>query len=153
MEPINIVKYDGSGLKRANYRLLDEPTKLVAKLHEPWVRPDGEGWEVVGMSDQVRVVTTEEANKQKIKVRPPRKQRAARAYVPKESIKVVPAGAPAPLEVAVARIEGKDETIAAMEARVRELMGIVAARKAKEQARVKAIAAFESIFNEKRTRA
>jgi hypothetical protein len=70
-------------------------------------------------------MTVEQAIKSQMRVRGARKQRAARAYRPVESIKVVRINEPAPAEVVGVRLNGgsaQDEKVAELEAKIRQLL-------------------------------
>lgn len=73
--------------KQGNYRLLDSPIQLVAESAY-YVIPDGDSWAPAPLP------SSEERYKAVMRIRGPRKQRAARAKIPKESIIVVTDVAP-----------------------------------------------------------
>ena len=119
MKPMNINREGGD---RSNYRLRGEPVKLFAKTLVG-ARPDGDGWEQVW--DE-----TWGTNYDKARVKPgvPRKQAAARQAIPLSTVTLVNTRTPAPPAVALATLAGKspDEVkIAELEAKIRELMGLV----------------------------
>lgn len=118
MEAMNINYVD----RQANYRLRGAPVKLFAKTLQG-VRPDGDGWEEVWDESW----GTERC--QSIpKLRGSRKQRAAKCLIPRESIRIVPKVVAAPLCVVEARLANKtaeEVRVAELEAKVRELMGLL----------------------------
>ena len=125
MEAINIRHVGGE----SNYRLLTEPVKLTIRTeHVPTkdeLRWEDDGGPAVDLTSEE---TVEEYHKRMMRVRGARKQRAARMYRPVESMKIVKIGKPAPVEVAEVRIAGgseQDEKVAGLEAKIRELLGIV----------------------------
>jgi hypothetical protein len=109
----------------SNYRLLDEKVKLATRINLPYVVPDGDGWETVAASSIIVEATEEQLNRSKVQLRGSRKQRAARAVVPRESIKIIPIVKPACVEVAEARMVGGDEQVAQLEHEIRKLMDVV----------------------------
>jgi hypothetical protein len=118
MEAMNINYVD----RQANYRLRGAAVKLFAKTLVG-CRPSGDGWEEVwdeswGTSYSKSIP----------KFRGSRKQRAARAMVPVESIKVVAKREAAPACVVEARLANKtaeEVRVAELEAKIRELMGLL----------------------------
>lgn len=113
MDATNIQTYRrGAGNRASNYRLLAEKLKLTTKARPQYVIPDGDSWEPVGVSPNplVEVFVPVKHVRPEMRLRLGRKQRAARAYVPKESIKVIPKlVAPAPVEVVQVRVQGLKE--------------------------------------------
>jgi hypothetical protein len=145
MSTMNINKYERGDLHESNYRLLREPVKLLVRTEhlldlaeETW---EGEGGALVPLFTET---TTEEANRQRMTLRGARKQRAARAYAPKESIKVVNKTAPRTPDQLDDVEVAEGVKIAQLEGRVRELMGLVEAGKKKEES----IARLTTRFNE-----
>jgi hypothetical protein len=119
MKPMNINREGGN---QSSYRLRGEPVKLFAKTLVG-ARPDGDGWEQVW--DE-----TWGTNYDKVRVKPgvPRKQAAARQAIPLSTVKLVNMRTPAPPAVVLAKLENRtaDEIkIAELEAKIRELMGLV----------------------------
>ena len=129
MEAMNINKYSRGDDRGSNYRLLNEPVQLKVRMeHVP--SADELQWEDDGgpAVELVTEMTVEEYHKQQMHVRGARKQRAARAYRPVESIKVVRINEPAPAEVVGVRLAGgstADEKVASLEAQIRALLSLV----------------------------
>lgn len=76
----------------SNYRLRGTPVPLRCTVYTSVETPDGGAWENEGGAcapEPVEVVA-EHRYRAKVKVHPMRKQKAAQAYIPRESIKVVP---------------------------------------------------------------
>ena len=151
MEPTNIRLLKRGADRAGNYRLLDEPALLKVRVEHV---PSSEelAWEDDGGPSIPLVVetTTEEYNRQKMRLRGARKQRAARAYRPTESIRVVKEKVAAPPEVVGVRLRGgsdADEQIAALEARVKALLGIVRAPIEAKKRKDEAIEKLAKLFN------
>ena len=129
MEAMNINKYSRGDDRGSNYRLLNEPVQLKVRMEH--VLCDAEcTWEDEGgpTVPLVTEMTVEQAIKSQMRVRGARKQRAARAYRPVESIKVVRINEPAPAEVVGVRLNGgsaQDEKVAELEAKIRQLLELV----------------------------
>ena len=110
----------------SNYALRQAPLNLKATVQTVCEasgtdRFDDDG----GFIPPVRELTEAERYRSNVRIRPAKKQRAAKCYIPKESIKVVSMSKPVARGVAIAIYEGKTEQeieVAALEARVRELM-------------------------------
>jgi hypothetical protein len=118
VEAININYVD----RQANYRLRGAPVKLFAKTLQG-VRPDGDGWEEVWDESWGT-----NYSKNIPKLRGSRKQRAARCLVPVESIRIVAKCEAAPACVVEARLANKtaeEVRVAELEAKIRELMGLL----------------------------
>jgi hypothetical protein len=149
---VNITKVGGE----SNYRLLREPIQLsMVRVVVPTV--DECRWEDDGgpSIELVSAETVEQRHRRMMQVRGARKQKAARAMRPVESARIVKIAKAAPMEVVAVRLEGgsdEDERIAALEAKVKELLGIVRCRKEAEEKRAGAIQQFEELFNERRMR-
>ena len=126
MEAMNIGKYFRGDDRESNYRLLNEPVQLKVRMeHVPSTEECA--WEDDGGStvSLVTEMTVEQAIKAQMRVRGARKQRAARAMRPVESIKVVRINEPAPAEVVGVRLNGgsaQDEKVAELEAKIRQLL-------------------------------
>ena len=123
---LNINKYSRGDDRESNYRLLNEPVQLKVRMeHVPSTEECA--WEDDG-GPTVSLVTemiVEQAIKAQMRVRGARKQRAARAMRPVESIKVVRINEPAPAEVVGVRLNGgsqQDEKVAELEAKIRQLL-------------------------------
>ena len=126
MDALNINKYSRGDDRESNYRLLNEPVQLKVRMeHVPSTEKCA--WEDDG-GPTVSLVTemiVEQAIKAQMRVRGARKQRAARAMRPVESIKVVRINEPAPAEVVGVRLNGgsqQDEKVAELEAKIRQLL-------------------------------
>ena len=141
----------------SNYRLMNEPVKLTTKLYEPYVVPDGDGWAETGAvcGVPVKVSIDKKRYSQLMRLRGSRKQRAAKAFIPRESIKVVSQSKPVAAAVGIAIYEGKTEQeiqIAQLEARIREVMGLVNKQKAVERRKVESTETLERVFEGMRTK-
>jgi len=141
----------------SNYRLLGAPVELKSRVIPVHAAPGTDGWEDDGgaVAPPPYEVTQQEIGRREVRMRLGRHQRSAKIAVPRESIKVVPLAKPAPVEVAVARLKGaspEDEKIAALEAQVRKLLGVVRQREDAEQGRKMAIERLERLFDSKRLR-
>ena len=127
MQTTNIRRFDRGDVLQSNYRLLSEPVQLTYK-HQPVLDgPDEQAWESEGgaVAPPPAEMTVAEAFSQQMRVRGARKQRAARAYRPVESIKVVRINELAPAEVVGVRLNGgsaQDEKVAELEAKIRQLL-------------------------------
>jgi hypothetical protein len=147
MDPVNINHFTRGSTRESNYSLRGEPVRLTVKTL------------VQGglLQFPVKEETTEEVNKQRVGLRGLRRQRAARAVVTRESIKVVPLDypPPAPPEVVAVRLAGgsdADEKIAALEARIKVLLGIVERPKILAQRKAESIKKLEELFGKRRIR-
>jgi hypothetical protein len=126
MEAMNFNKFQRGDDRESNYRLLNELVQLKVRMEH--VLSDAEcTWEDEGgpTVPLVTEMTVEQAIKSQMRVRGARKQRAARAYRPVESIKVVRINEPAPAEVVGVRLNGgsaQDEKVAELEAKIRQLL-------------------------------
>ena len=173
----NVVKKND--IHESNYRLRENKASFELTVYDQLVRPDGDGYEVVGMLAVPRKVEVQEkVAKREVRMRLGRKQRSARLAVPRETITVVPVIKPAPVEVAMARIKILDEVqlaleleakpadianikvqgeqaieVAKLEARIRELLGIVNAPKIAAQRKAESIRRLEELFNNRRPKA
>jgi hypothetical protein len=115
------------------YRLRHEPVKLLCRALAGY-RPDGDGYEEVW--DET---FGSERCRPQMRTMEEHKQRAARAVIPAATVHIVPlnSGAvratgivdpPVPVPVAMALLNGASEDelkIAELEAKIRELMGLV----------------------------
>ena len=126
MDALNINKYSRGDDRGSNYRLLNEPVQLKVRMeHVPSTEEcawEDDGGPTVSL---VTEMTVEQAIKAQMRVRGARKQRAARAMRPVESIKVVRINEPAPAEVVGVRLNGgsqQDEKVAELEAKIRQLL-------------------------------
>ena len=156
MEAMNFNKFQRGDDRESNYRLLNEPVQLKVRMeHVPSIEEcifEDDGGPAVEL---VTEMTVEEYHKQQMRVRGARKQRAAKAYRPTESIKIVKQSAPAIKEVVGVRLAGgsaQDEKVAELEARIKELMAVVRAPIVAAERKVESIKKFESLFNGLRTR-
>ena len=156
MNAMNISKHKRGDDRESNYRLLNEPVQLKVRMeHVP--SADELQWEDDGgpAVELVTEMTVEEYHKQQMRLRGARKQRAAKAYRPTESIKIVNQAAPAIKEVVGVRLAGgsaQDEKVAELEARIKELMAVVRAPIVAAERKAESIKKFESLFNGLRTR-
>ncbi len=130
MSPVNFNKFSRNAAQESNYRLLAEPMQLKIRtehfLSADEIRMDDDG--CPNHPDLVVEETVAEYSKRMMRIRGARKQRAARAYRPIESMKVVKVSKPAPAEVVGVRLNGgspQDERVAELEAKIRELLAIV----------------------------
>jgi hypothetical protein len=156
MEAMNIRQYSRGDVRGSNYRLLSEPVQLKVRMeHVPSIEEcifEDDGGPAV---ERVTEMTVEEYHKQQMRVRGARKQRAAKAYRPTESIKVVNQAAPAIKEVVGVRLAGgsaQDEKVAELEARIKELMAVARAPIVAAERKTESIKKFEVLFNGLRTR-
>ena len=155
MDALNFRVLRGRDDREANYRLRGEPVKLVATITPVLECQGSDAWEddggaVAGLPTQVDVA---ERHRAEVRVRPPRKQAAARAAIPRETVRIVRGEAPAPIEVVEARVAGKSEAdvqVARLEARIRELMGVVEERRTLTQRRKESLALLERMFERRR---
>ena len=156
MNAMNISKHKRGDDRESNYRLLTEPAQLKVRMeHVP--SADELQWEDDGgpTVSLVTEMTVEQAIKAQMRVRGARKQRAAKAYRPTESIKVVNQAAPAIKEVVGVRLAGgsaQDEKVAELEARIKELMAVARAPIVAAERKTESIKKFEVLFNGLRTR-
>ena len=156
MNAMNISKHKRGDDRESNYRLLTEPAQLKVRMeHVP--SADELQWEDDGgpAVELVTEMTVEEYHKQQMRLRGARKQRAAKAYRPTESIKIVNQAAPAIKEVVSVRLAGgsaQDEKVAELEARIKELMAVVRAPIVAAERKTESIKKFEVLFNGLRTR-
>ena len=126
METMNIRRHRRGDESGCNYSLRDKKLDLKA-VHVPVLAQDGTDRfeDDGGAVPPIVELTEQEKYRTDVRIHPPRKQRAAKAYIPKETIKVVHMGKPVVREKAIAIFEGKspDEVkLAELEGRVRELM-------------------------------
>lgn len=85
----NINRITKNDPKQSNYRLRDEPIKMVAKEYDIWVVPEGDGWAPASGEAYKELDVLEVMAKREVRIHGGRKQRSARAYVPRESITIV----------------------------------------------------------------
>ena len=154
--PTTINTYSRGDVHGSNYRLLSEPIKLQSKAACFLEAAGTDSWEDDGgaIVDNIPVVeTVEETNRRLMRVRGARKQRAAKAYRPIESIKVINTNKPAEPIVAMAEASGRtvdEEKILQLQAKIAQLMGQV---KKQEEAKVKkqeSVARLVETFNEQK---
>jgi len=135
MNPMNINEYRRGDVRGSNYRLLNEPMGLKVRMeHIP--SKEECAWEDDGGPTIPLVVdmTVEEYHKQQMRIRGARKQRAARAYRPIESIKVVKQAEPrTPRQIEDVEVR-QDVQVAQLEGRIRELIGLVDKEKRRKEA-------------------
>lgn len=117
MEPSSIRTHKRGKPDNTNYRLLDQSVSMVVRsehfLDDEECRWEGEGGACV---DLVREESVEEINRQKMRLRGSRKQRAARAYIPKETIKVIEVSKIEPPSVTMAKVKVIEAESQAIEA-------------------------------------
>ena len=129
---IDFTKFNRSGgTEESCYRLRNEPVKLSCKMVIPLKdSPGTDAWEGEGGAYQpleVELAPTGERYKTPVRMRLGRGQMAAKRVRPTESVKTTSQESAAPLEVGVARFEGKSEKeieIAKLEARIRALLDL-----------------------------
>lgn len=135
---------DGSEIL-SNYRLLSEPVKLKARTGLHYVVPSGDGYEP---SDPVEV-EVDYRKRTYMNLRGSRKQRAARAMVPRESIKIVKIGEPVAPPVAMAILAGKSAEeikVVSLETEIQRLWGIVRAPEVAKQKKRESLDKLEQLF-------
>lgn len=157
MDAMNFNVIERGEVRESNYRLLNEPVKLMTLITPVLEAPGFDRWEDDGglPAPLPYEVTTEELFRKEVRIKLGHRQRAARMAVPRESIRVVSMGAPAPVEVVMARYEGRSEEevkIAELEAKIKALLGIARAPIVAEQRRQESIARLEALFEGRRTR-
>jgi hypothetical protein len=143
MEAININNVGGN---RSNYRFRGEPVQLMVRTAVL-----DENKEIKGFVE----CTVDEVYRTQVRVCVSRKQKAAREAVPRAHVVVVKEKPVVVPEVALARLEGRSErdvAVAALEAKVKELLGIVEFRKNAEARRQASIKALELAFNSRHSR-
>lgn len=156
MNAMNISKHKRGDDRESNYRLLNEPVQLKVRMeHVP--SADELQWEDDGgpAVELVTEMTVEEYHKQQMRLRGARKQSAARIARPFESSRIVKVAEPAPMRVVAVRLRDgseRDEQIAALEAQVEVLLGLVHAPIVAAERKAKSIKKFEVLFNGLRTR-
>ena len=102
MEPLNINHHGGF---TSNYTLRGTAVKLSAREFKG-VKPDGDGYE-----DVWQETDTQHLEKEKMRLRGSRKQKAARAFVPKSSVTIVKHQEPAASTVVNAILDGKSADV------------------------------------------
>jgi hypothetical protein len=151
MESTNINKFKRGDVRESNYRLLSEPVQLKVKtVHVPDI---GElRWEDDGgpSIEYISEETVEAINRSRIKIRGPRKQTAARALKPKESIRIVPVNPPRTPKELEDRALGLNVQIAKLETQVRNFKEEARRKAQAENARRTALENLERLFNVQR---
>jgi hypothetical protein len=126
METVNIKTHKRGDELGSNYALRDSKLNLKATHTPVYEAPGSDRFDDDGgYIPRPIELTDAEKYRSSVRIRPAKKQRAAKCLVPKESIKVVSMSKPVPRPVAIAIFEDKTEQeveIARLEARVRELM-------------------------------
>lgn len=110
------------GANTSNYRLRGEPAQLTCRTFQGF-RPDGDGW-----ADEWEVTIGTERHRTHVKPGLPRKQAAARAKIPINTIKIVPRLEAAPKDVVMARLADatpQELKIAALQAEIKKLLGLL----------------------------
>jgi hypothetical protein len=116
IETVNIAHHGGL---TSNYGLRGTAVKLVAREFKG-VKPDGDGYE-----DVWQETDTQHLEKEKMRLRGSRKQKAARAFVPRSSVTIVEHREPAAQAVVQARLDGKSADvikILELEDQIRKMM-------------------------------
>lgn len=144
MDALNFNNFSRNSETEANYRLRNEPVQLRART----LVLDADGKERGSIE-----IVGEERYKSPVKINASRKRKAAMAAVPRATITVVKEKRPVDPAVAIATFEGKtgaDVEVARLEARVKELLGIVRRKDDAEVRRLQSIERLEGLFNRKR---
>jgi len=157
MNPMNFATYTRRDVRESNYRLLDERPKLTAKITKVFDAPGVDAWEGEGGAVMPLPVEEEVSYKSKsvMNVRGARKQRAAKQFIPRESIKVVKIGRPVDVKVAMAVVTGKSDDeikIVSLEAQIERLLGIVQAPRIAAERKAASLKKLEEVFESKRTK-
>ena len=154
MEATNIRQLHRGDDRGSNYRLLNEPVQLKVRMeHVPSTEEcawEDDGGPTVSL---VTEMTVEQAIKAQMRVRGARKQSAARIARPFESSRIVKVAEPAPMRVVAVRLRDgseRDEQIAALEAQVEVLLGLVRAPIVAAERKAKSIEWFKTLFNVER---
>ena len=155
MNPVNFGIYTRRDVRESNYRLGSEPVKLTAKIIQVFDAPGVDTWEGEGgacmpapFEEEIEV-----RNKSKMNLRGSRKQRAAKQFIPRESIKVVEIKTVVPKQVAMAIVQGKSDheiKVAELEAKIQTLLGIVNKPKIEAQRKAESINKLEQVFAARR---
>jgi len=156
MNAMNFNEFQRGEVRGGSYRLLTEPAQLRVRMeHVP--SADELQWEDDGgpAVELVTEMTVEEYHKQQMRLRGARKQSAARIARPFESSRIVKVAEPAPMRVVAVRLRGgseRDEQIAALEAQVEVLLGLVRAPIVAAERKAESIKRLKALFNGLRTR-
>ena len=156
MNAMNFNEFQRGEVRGGSYRLLTEPAQLRVRMeHVP--SADELQWEDDGgpAVELVTEMTVEEYHKQQMRLRGARKQSAARIARPFESSRIVKVAEPASMRVVAVRLRGgseRDEQIAALEAQVEVLLGLVRAPIVAAESKAESIKRLEALFNGLRTR-
>ena len=156
MNAMNFNEFQRGEVRGGSYRLLTEPAQLRVRMeHVP--SADELQWEDDGgpAVELVTEMTVEEYHKQQMRLRGARKQSAARIARPFESSRIVKVAEPASMRVVAVRLRGgseRDEQIAALEAQVEVLLGLVRAPIVAAERKAESIKRLEALFNGLRTR-
>jgi hypothetical protein len=154
MNAMNFNEFQRGEVRGGSYRLLTEPAQLKVRMeHVP--SADELQWEDDGgpAVELVTEMTVEEYHKQQMRLRGARKQSAARIARPFESSRIVKVAEPAPMRVVAVRLRDgseRDEQIAALEAQVEVLLGLVRAPIVAAERKAKSIERFKTLFNVER---
>ena len=154
MNAMNFNEFQRGEVRGGSYRLLTEPAQLRVRMeHVP--SADELQWEDDGgpAVELVTEMTVEEYHKQQMRLRGARKQSAARIVRPRESSRIVKVAEPAPMRVVAVRLRGgseRDEQIAALEAQVEVLLGLVRAPIVAAERKAKSIERFKTLCNVER---
>ena len=151
---MNFNEFQRGDVRGSNYRLLSEPVQLKVRMeHVPSIEEcifEDDGGPAV---ERVTEMTVEEYHKQQMRLRGARKQSAARIARPFESSRIVKVAEPAPMRVVAVRLRDgseRDEQIAALEAQVEVLLGLVRAPIVAAERKAKSIERFKTLFNVER---
>jgi hypothetical protein len=155
MNPVNFGIYTRRDVRESNYRLHSEPVKLTAKITPVFDAPGVDTWEGEGgaCAPLPYEEDAEKRYKQQMNLRGARKQRAAKQFIPRESIKIVQIKTVVPKEVAMAIVEGKSDQeieVARLTAKIQELMGVINKPKIEAARKIESIKKLEAVFASKR---
>lgn len=140
-----------------NYRLRQEPVESTIKVVPVLDAPGTEEWENEGgaCAPPPYEISLRERYKTEVRVRGPRKQQAARMFVPKESIRIVKTAEPVDHKVAIARLE--DKTVEQVEVdelkrKIEQMAELVRRQQAKETAEEESVRKLQEKFEIRRIR-
>jgi hypothetical protein len=184
MEPININRIErGCDVRQSNYALIGKPVGLNCRVLQVSRPVEIDRWEDEGgypAPDWTEKFSWDEEERYRsaMRVRGSRKQRAAKAYIPRESINVIKVTKAAPVKVAMAKLDvraemerievlaignrlkermreevrraGADKVkVAELEARIAEIMDVINAPKIAEAKRRADLRLLEHVFDVK----
>lgn len=130
MNPVNFNQIIDGDRGTSNYRLRHEPIETTITIQYGAETPDNGAWENEGGAGAPPpiVESLAERNAQYMKVRGAKKQTAARAYRPKESIMLIKPRVIQPAVQVIAQLTEQTEeeiTIEILEMRVKQVMGLI----------------------------